>query len=44
MVKPRWLGPATTVAVTLAHVGFAFFLMTAAIERFVSFDSTAAWI
>ena len=38
-VKPRWLGPATTVAVTLAHVGFAFFLMTAAIEKIAPLDS-----
>ena len=38
-VKPRWLGPATTVAVTLAHVGFAFFLMTAAIEKIAPLNS-----
>jgi hypothetical protein len=24
-VKPRWLGPAATVAVALAHAGVAFF-------------------
>ena len=24
-VKPRWLGPATTVAVALTHAGLAFF-------------------
>ena len=38
-VKPRWLGPATTVAVALAHVGLAFFLMTAAIEKIAPLDS-----
>ncbi len=32
-VKPRWLGPAATVAAVLAHVGVAVFLMTAAIEK-----------
>ena len=38
-VKPRWLGPATTVAVALAHAGLAFFLMTTAIEKIAPLDS-----
>jgi protein TonB len=38
-VKPRWLGPATTVVVALAHVGVAIFLMTAAIEKVAPLES-----
>ena len=38
-VKPRWLGPAATVAAVLAHVGVAVFLMTAAIEKIQPLDS-----
>ncbi len=38
-VKPRWLGPAATVAVALAHAGVAFFLMTVAIEKVAPLDS-----
>jgi protein TonB len=38
-VKPRWLGPATTVAVALAHAGIAFFLMTVAIEKVTPLES-----
>jgi len=38
-VKPRWLGPATTVAVALAHVGVAVFLMTVAIDKVAPLDS-----
>ncbi|MGA8171194.1 MAG: hypothetical protein WB816_10265, partial [Methylocystis sp.] len=38
-VKPRWLGPATTAAVVLAHVGVALFLMTTAIEKMTPLDS-----
>jgi protein TonB len=38
-VKPRWLGPAATVAVALAHAGVAFFLMTAAIEKVAPLES-----
>ena len=38
-VKPRWLGPAATVAVALAHAGIAFFLMTVAIEKVTPLES-----
>jgi protein TonB len=38
-VKPRWLGPATTVAVALAHAGLAYFLITTAIEKIAPLDS-----
>ena len=38
-VKPRWLAPATTVAVALAHAGLAVFLMTTAIEKIAPLDS-----
>ena len=38
-VKPRWLGPAATVAVALAHAGLAVFLMTVAIEKVTPLES-----
>jgi len=38
-VKPRWLGPATTLMVVLAHVGVAAFLMTTAIEKITPLES-----
>ena len=38
-VKPRWLGPAATVAVALAHAGLAYFLITTAIEKIAPLDS-----
>lgn len=38
-VKPRWLGPAATVAVALAHAAVAFFLMSVAIEKVAPLDS-----
>ena len=38
-VKPRWLVPAATVAVALAHVGLAVFLMTVAIEKVTPLES-----
>ena len=40
-VKPRWLGPAATVAVVLAHVGVAVFLMATAIEKYAPLESVS---
>jgi len=40
-VKPRWLGPAATVAVVLAHVGVAVLLMVTAIEKYVPLESVS---
>jgi len=40
-VRPKWLGPATTAAVVLAHLGVAFFFMNAAIEKIVPLDSVS---
>ena len=38
-VKPRWLSPAATVAVVLAHVGVAVLLMATALEQISPLDS-----
>jgi periplasmic protein TonB len=40
-VKPRWLAPATTVAVVLAHVAVAVLLMATAIEKIVPLDQVS---
>ncbi len=41
-VKPRWLGPTTTLMVVLAHIGIAAVLMATAIEKFVPLDQLSA--
>lgn len=41
-VKPRWLTPATTVGVILAHIGVAVLLMTTAIEKSSPLDNSLA--
>ena len=41
-VKPRWLTPATTVAVVLAHIGLGALLMAVAIEKIAPLDSLNA--
>jgi len=38
-VKPRWLSPATTVAVVLAHIGVAALLTVTVIEKMSPLDS-----
>jgi protein TonB len=40
-VKPRWLGPAATVAVVAAHVAVAVLLMVTAIEKVVPLDQVS---
>lgn len=39
-VKPRWLTPAATVVVILAHIGVAILLMTTAIDRSSPLDNS----
>ncbi len=41
LVKPRWLAPATTVAVVAAHVCVAVLLVTASIEKYVPLESVS---
>lgn len=40
-VKPRWLAPAATVAVVLAHVAVAALLIHSAIEKYVPLESVS---
>ncbi len=40
-VKPRWLGPAATVGVVIAHIAVAVFLMATAIEKYAPLESVS---